>query len=95
MASNKNVRKQLNLSAASTGHDQLSILSEQESVIANLMNLPVAEDETKSVPIVKVDRQMLFCTNFNIFEDHQNLFAFIIKIFVGYKTRIIEHKCEV
>ena len=47
----------LNLaSAASTGDDQLSILSEQESAIANLMNLPVAEDETKSVPIVKVDQ---------------------------------------
>ncbi|CAB4023662.1 Hypothetical predicted protein, partial [Paramuricea clavata] len=43
-------------------------VSEQEDVIANLMNLPVAEDETKLVPIVK--------------------------IFVGYTTRVIEHECE-
>ena len=76
MASNKNVRKRLNLaSAASTGHDQLSILSEKESAIANLMNLPVAEDETKSVPIVKVDQT-------NAFFVQTLIFLKIIKIYL-------------
>ena len=78
MASNKNVRTRLNLaSAASTGHDQLNISSEQESAIANLMNLPVAEDETKSVPmrnLLRYIRQMLFVQSL--------IFLKIIKIYL-------------
>ena len=54
MKSNKNVRKRLNLASAASGHGLNYNISEQEDVIANLMNLPVAEDETKLVPIVKV-----------------------------------------
>ena len=52
-ASNMNARKRLNLASAASGHELNDNMSEQDA-IANLMNLPVAEDETQSVPIVKV-----------------------------------------